>query len=479
MAFIRYIRRGNNTYAYLVESYRENGKVKQRNLEYLGRVSDDGKTIIPPVNKRSIKTVQKRGVRLLAPLFKDLKKSLETSFGRVRGEKLFYLGLLQFLIPSPLKYVEWSAHEHGIKTNLSPSSLSRLLSNIKLGELHRFFHQLQQGDNTVVFDITSLSFYGEYINSAEYGYNRDGEHLPQVNLCLGINNNKKPIYFRMIRGSIPDVSTVKHTVDELKSLGYSDIHLVFDRGFYSEENIKSLKEFHFTGALPKRLNLFYELVRSNLDIEHVSNVVSYRNDMVMIREIVREGIRYILVHNPKIKHEQQLNFMEKLLEREQLAQQHFGKSSIDELKKLLGTYSRYFNIEGDKIARKKKAIQRTVNMMGKYIVFTNERDSEWYDVLDRYRAKDMVEKAFSILKNNCFLTPIRVWSDEALLGKILASFIFYTVYSYVMNKTDFSYNEVRRLFDGMNEVVYANGTTSFVELSKNQKNLLKQLGIEM
>jgi len=482
VAFVRHIKRGNNTYAYLVESYRKNGKIKQRNLEYLGKVtgSKDNQKIVPPAHKRSIKSINKRGVKLLTPIFKDLKNSIISSFGKTRGEKLFNLGMIQFLNPSPLKYVEWTAIEHKIKDcNLSPTSLSKLLKNIKPGELHRFFHQLRKDDTTVVFDITSLSFYGESINSAEYGYNRDGLHLPQINLCMAVNTSHSPIYYRMIRGSIPDVSTVEHTTYELRSLGYSNVHLVFDRGFYSENNIKSLKGFQFTGALPKRLNLFYEVVRSNLDVEHVGNVVSYRKQKIMVHEIKRGNIRYILVHNPKIKHEQQENFMENLLEKEEMIRKSLGKATWDELKSLMGSYKRYFSINGYTITRRKKAIQRTVNLMGKYIIFTNENESKWSDILDRYRSKDMAEKAFSILKNNGFLTPIRVWSDEALQGKILASFVFYYIYSYIMERTDYTYNEVQRLFNGMNEVDYANGSSSFVELSKKQKKLLKDIGIEL
>ena len=117
-----------------------------------------------------------------------------------------------------------------------------------------------------------------------------------------------------------------------------------------------------------------------------------------------------------------------------------------------------------------------MNLMGKYILFTNEPESTWTEVLDRYRSKDMAEKAFSVLKNTGFLTPVRVWSDESLLGKVLASFVFYIIYMRIMNRTDFSYNQVRRLFDDMSVVEYFNGTTSYVELSKKQKKLLNVNG---
>ena len=77
------------------------------------------------------------------------------------------------------------------------------------------------------------------------------------------------------------------------------------------------------------------------------------------------------------------------------------------------------------------------------------------------------------------MTPIRVHSDESLTGKLLAAFIFYYIYSYIMDRTEFSYNEVKMLFDGMLEVKYHNGSKSCVELTKKHKKLLADLGIEV
>ena len=45
MAFVREVKRGTKRYYYLVRTYREGGKVKQRTLQYLG-------TEAPPYNKR-------------------------------------------------------------------------------------------------------------------------------------------------------------------------------------------------------------------------------------------------------------------------------------------------------------------------------------------------------------------------------------------------------------------------------------------
>ena len=51
--FKKFIMRNGRKYAYLVESFREGGKVKQRTIEYLGKVVEqDGEERIIPPRKR-------------------------------------------------------------------------------------------------------------------------------------------------------------------------------------------------------------------------------------------------------------------------------------------------------------------------------------------------------------------------------------------------------------------------------------------
>jgi transposase len=385
---------------------------------------------------------------------------------------------LEFLHPSPVKYIGYEAKLHGLNINLSSSSISKLFSSIDEGEVHAFFRHIASSSSTIVFDITSLSYYGSSLNYAEYGYNRDNQYLPQVNLCLSVDIERNmPVYFRILNGSIPDVSTVITTMNELKSLGYSDSHFVFDRGFYSKINLEEMASYKYTGALPKSTKIFEELIRHNLDIEHLGNVVEYRNEHIMVREVVIDGIKYIIVYSPKLRYEQSDTFMVRLLETERLLQRYCNKYSSDKLQEMAGSYWRYFEVKGCNIIRRKKAIQRAVNLMGKYVLLTNDIESSWREVLDRYREKDIVEKAFEVLKNHGFLTPLRVWSDKTLYGKIFAAFIFYCIYRRIMGVVDMPYNEVIRILDTMQTVVYEDGNTVDMELTKKQKKLLKKLGM--
>ena len=46
-----------------------------------------------------------------------------------------------------------------------------------------------QSSQAVVFDITSLSSYSELLDFLEWGYNRDGEKLPQINIKFRLVSN--------------------------------------------------------------------------------------------------------------------------------------------------------------------------------------------------------------------------------------------------------------------------------------------------
>jgi len=75
----------------------------------------------------------------------------------------------------------------------------------------------------------------------EYGYNRDKDGLPQVNLGLYVDKKADiPFGFDVYPGSIADVSTLKGTVKKIRDLGIEKTCLVVDRGFFSQDNVEEL-----------------------------------------------------------------------------------------------------------------------------------------------------------------------------------------------------------------------------------------------
>jgi transposase len=131
--------------------------------------------------------------------------------------------------------------------NLSSQRVSELLC--RLGESNipdLFMSQLIEEtgtENTLIYDITSLSSYSQLINLLEYGYNRDGDSLPQINLSLILDKDKGiPVMYDLFPGSISDVSTLSGTLKKLKAHGIQNYVAVMDRGFFSLSNLRELRD---------------------------------------------------------------------------------------------------------------------------------------------------------------------------------------------------------------------------------------------
>ena len=65
----------------------------------------------------------------------------------------------------------------------------------------------------MALDITSISSYSRPIQSCKWGYNRDHEDLPQINLCALFGETVRlPVYQTSYHGSLKDISTLRTTL---------------------------------------------------------------------------------------------------------------------------------------------------------------------------------------------------------------------------------------------------------------------------
>jgi hypothetical protein len=156
---------------------------------------------------------------------------------------------------------------------LTSTSISSLLGSINEAEQNRFYSMWAKERSEKEYlapGITSVSSYSKLIkntrpkglgifccrgnllymwgfatplriNECEWGYSRDGEKLPQVNLCMLLGGKTRlPVYQTLYAGSLKDVSTLKTTLSLAFSLGKKRLTLVMDKGFYSKNNVETL-----------------------------------------------------------------------------------------------------------------------------------------------------------------------------------------------------------------------------------------------
>lgn len=173
---------------------------------------------------------------------------------------------------------------------LSSQSISLLSSKIGSSDVsYRFCKELideLRTDNVLVYDITSVSSYTRGISLFEYGYNKYGLSLPQINLSLVIDRQQGiPIMYDIYLGSIVDMVTISNTIKKIKTLGIKDYTLVLDRGFFTKSNKDRLMEegVNFVMAASMSVKSVESLISGiHVEIANTNHLVMYEGKPLFI-----------------------------------------------------------------------------------------------------------------------------------------------------------------------------------------------------
>jgi transposase len=282
----------------------------------------------------------------------------------------------------------------------------------------------------IALDITSISSYSKQIQDCERGYNRDGEALPQINLCLLFGEKTQlPVYQSIYSGSLKDVSTFKTTIAEIEAIsGGKRLVLVTDKGFYSGKNVKMLTEQYrsseFLMAVPFTNNWARELVRGERDsIDRTENVV--KTSSLPIRGVSREIELFGLTLTSHILY----NPERALAERNELYSHAVWLKEIVEsgiqMPSLGSDIDKYLFVtkeNGICVKIKEQVIELELETSG-WLVILGNGALAIQQAHDIYRKKDVVEKAFMKYKNLLSFRRLRVHTDERMRNKLFVAFI--------------------------------------------------------
>jgi transposase len=367
------------------------------------------------------------------------------------------------------------------------------------------------GDNgTVLYDTTSISSYSPGLELAEWGYNRDDEKLPQVNFSLAVNKKTGlPLCYRVIPGSIPDVSTLANTLEFLEDFGLRVFTISLDRGFYSGANMRDL--------LQRKISV---VIGSPWSSSQAKNVLSTNKRKLESprRGFLHEGtpLRHIMVpwivdmgkeKKPRVidahlfldqsrraefvtRYEKTVFALEDKASRENFESAKDARIWINENtgwhKKCLtvkqGADQR-FHIE-----RKPNKVAAMTARMGYSLVLTAGMKSGGKipnQVLDNYRARDAVEKLYDALKNEDGQHRLRTANDNSAQGRFFLGFISLVIRSELdrrMRNSNLRKNMTSAaLLDELakiKSVTTKSGKNIFLEVSKKQRELISRLEIE-
>jgi len=288
MSFKKRVKRGDRVYVYEVESYREEGKVKQRYLGYLGveKQTPEG-TVFQPAHtellERLILTenVHLGDVAVLYQLAQELKIA-ETidNFSMKGGGLPAGMQLVLMAINHTIKAVslnQFASWYDDIAlpqiTNINSNKLNK--DNLS-GAMDGICREIKNKDQEVIrvvdqtlnicknlmeiwqelydisldalyYDITSTYFEGAKCVLAKLGYSRDKKiGKVQINIALVVTRNWAfPICFLVYSGSTNDQKTVKDILKVLRSeFKITNCTIIWDRGMVSKTNINRVDRSH-------------------------------------------------------------------------------------------------------------------------------------------------------------------------------------------------------------------------------------------
>ncbi len=522
MTFTRRIKKGDRTYVYRVQTYREKGtgKVKQ-NTEYLGKeIIENGKTIlIPPKRKnQGAREILEYGQHValfkLAEKFR-LPQIIQDSIGHYTriddiGLKTTILAINKITAGFTIGSIANWYSRSSLKTRLDITSddftekkvrniLELLVKHnpdvtglIEEGLAARIKELNGDDLDTVVYDLTALTYHGDKNELAQYGhaYRTSGEK--QINVVIGITKkNMLPLHHKVLSGKIVSVSTIHSFVKELKVFGVEKAILVLDRGFYSKRNVREIldSKHDVIGALSSNLKLTKEALTNSVDIENSRNRIRYPGDVLFSKEFVEDDIRVIVYHDPARRSRQLQRLYEDLNEIENKLDDLVGKEYEqyyvlkEEIKGICGVYLDHFKIKYENSTDgcsftfrvKHKSVQRVTNRFGKTVLFTST-SLDAASVLKLYREKDVVEKVFQLMKGKG-MVPINTSTESSTKARVLLNYLGYLLLSLLRQKLneEITLQKALTRLGLVREVVYKDNSHELPELTKNQKEILKKL----
>ncbi len=509
MAYIIRQKIKGRVYLYEVESYWDPEKKQPRQRrKYLGKEDPQTGEAIAPRQGFRPRTARNFGNTYLLRQVAEscgLRAVLAGVFGE-DAELLLQLAFYQVSEGRPLYlFRSWQEGNHTpLREEYSSQRLSRFAT--RLGGMDReredFFRQWierQGAPRAVVFDITSLSSYAKLVDLVEWGYNRDGEGLPQVNLGMAFGQPANlPLAYRVWPGSVADVATLATTTTFLQEHGLRDLSYVLDRGFYSTANVARMAADGVRFVVPVPFTSKWAtalLARNRKGLTSAVNGFCFqRQALSHVKVAVEVGGQPLWAHiyfDRKRQADEEASFIRRLVEIEaQVAAHRFKscKAASVYLNRLWRGANRLFSVslrEGRvELRRKPKALSRLVNRMGYTLMLSNEETLGRDEVLLVYRRRDAVEKLFDIMKNELQENRLRAHSRTAVEGRLFLCYLALILYSSLDNAMreqalykQFTVAEVLAELKTLRFVEMTSGKTFLTEMTKRQRTLLENLQV--
>ena len=453
-------------YYHLVESFREDGKVKQRVFLSLGR-EEEGKL------RELAVALSKHDEKIKAIIE---AKNIDFKHTYIAGPLLILERVMQYL--GIYAVVQKIATEHRrldfdlekVLFTLMASRWVEPVSKLELYDrwidrfyptlidnniqLHQFYRCLDiigkhkeemEGflylygrdllsvqTDVVLYDLTTLRFESvreDTDSLRRFGYSKEHRHdCVQMVLGLLTDTQGMPLCFEAHPGNTFEGKTLKGIVEKMnKKFQIRRFIFVADRGLFSADNLKYIKEQKGEFIVGMRLGKLKKLADTLYD----TNKYTWLNDNLAIYETTYQGDRLIITW-AKARAEKDRKAREEVLEK---IRNKLSKSKAT-IKQFITQkqFKKYILVQGNKPMINQDAIEQDAKRDGFFGIITNVKDMKAEQIVSQYKELWRIEDAFGELKGNLKIRPIFHWTNQRIIGHLMVCFLAYLCQAHLTKK---------------------------------------------
>jgi transposase len=332
---------------------------------------------------------------LIRNLFEDHLVMLQNSFPEL-WQEIISLAFIRLMYQAPIKNVGYLFEKSFLSeiyqgTTLGEkrtSALYRRLGTMR-EQITTYMHNFISADDHVLIDATNIISYSERLGISKPGYNSKREFDPQVNLMLIFSTRLQlPVYYRVIPGNIKEVSAFKLTLDEC---GVSNVTIIADKGFYSDDNIATLEQFKAQYIIPLRRNC--DLIDySGLNEKDTNDFFKYQGRFIWYaKPDLRNNRTIYLFFDAELRAKEENDYLSRI-------ETHPENYSIKEFHQKRVTF-------------------------GTIAFIANLKNRKPQEIYEGYKLRNQVEMMIDSLKNTLQADTAYMQNEEAFNGWMFINFI--------------------------------------------------------
>ena len=411
------------------------------------------------------------------------------------------------------------------------SFLSQMLPDARMGDKdvtnaltfigrHRelqvsFFNEFIGNDQIVIFDGTLSENSSQKMYLPQYTKLKDGSYGYGINTMNGFSVTKRmPIYVRNCPGNIKDVSIIKLCINEIGK--DKDITALFDKGFYSEDNIEFLldKKIHFIMPLRRSVQLDYDVFTNNS--KH-PNLFMFEDRAITAYELEPMYGCHVYIYlddelQCKEKHDAKTRLMNRIKELEEKQQKDAleRRNNIQKINaKIEKQREKAANTQGEKKFSKKPAqvdldildyesleptggtaeelwtnYYKSEKKFGT-IALISDKPLTAETAYVSYKARDQVEKMNDVSKSIVESDIAHMQNQDVYNGWMFCNHLalhwYFLLYNMLVDSKEIKHFTPHNILTelGYHQIVKMNGTWTTIERTKKQKDILDRLGLDV